>query len=334
MAGGFGNDDYSVSNPLDIVVEGFGQGIDTVNASITYTLGNNVENLNLYGLANINGNGNGLDNIINGNIGNNVLSGGAGDDELNGGRGRDTLNGQLGDDLLNGDAGRDILNGGLGADTLNGGAGNDSGDGGFGNDILSGGRGDDTLSGGFGADTLNGGRGNDSLTGGVGGSIDTFVFSNALTAGNVDDIEDFSSPFDQIALDDAVFTGLGLGALAAGAFRVGAFALDATDRIIYQASTGNLYFDADGVGGTGRQQFAHVDPFTVVTAALSLRAGSFSIATHRWAALPELLVPRPSLTISPLLRSSEMRGRIASTVSPNAAAISSAVWCGCRTMKS
>ncbi len=55
-------------------------GIDTVQSSITYTLGQFIENLTLTGTANINGTGNSLDNILVGNSGNNVLTGGTGSD--------------------------------------------------------------------------------------------------------------------------------------------------------------------------------------------------------------------------------------------------------------
>ena len=55
-------------------------GTDTVAASITYTLGANVENLILTGAANLNGTGNGLSNLLIGNAGNNILNGGAGSD--------------------------------------------------------------------------------------------------------------------------------------------------------------------------------------------------------------------------------------------------------------
>nr|WP_284502689.1 MULTISPECIES: calcium-binding protein [unclassified Caballeronia] len=47
MIGGLGNDTYYVDNVGDQVVELAGEGADTINASISYTLGANVENLTL-----------------------------------------------------------------------------------------------------------------------------------------------------------------------------------------------------------------------------------------------------------------------------------------------
>ena len=80
MAGGAGNDLYLVNTALDTVIEAVDAGKDTVNASVTYTLSGNVENLTLTGAAAINGTGNSLDNVLIGNNATNILIGGAGND--------------------------------------------------------------------------------------------------------------------------------------------------------------------------------------------------------------------------------------------------------------
>ena len=64
-----------------------------------------------------------------------------------------------------------------------------------------------------GADHLHGGLGNDTLEGGLGN--DGFYFENALIASNVDDVLDFTAVNDTFFLDDAVFTALAAGTLAA-----------------------------------------------------------------------------------------------------------------------
>lgn len=137
MSGGTGNDRYRVDNRGDVVVEADGQGTDAVYASVSYRLGDNVENLTMLGNAALSGGGNALANILTGNAGNNVLAGDAGNDTLMGNAGNDTLQGGDANDDLNGGAGNDALFGddgddkfvdgpADGADTITGGDGNDS----------------------------------------------------------------------------------------------------------------------------------------------------------------------------------------------------------------
>lgn len=219
-----GDDEYHVDSEDDVVEEeisaqslhtepsaGTGSNIDTVVAQVSYTLRANIENLRLTGSTGneaLNGTGNASDNLMSGNGGNNRLV------------------------AL---AGNDILDGASGNDTLEGGAGND------------------TLGGGGGADVIAGGAGNDSLGGGSG--ADVFLFDTALSAsGNVDGISDFLPGTDRIHLDNDVFTALSGStplALSATRFAAGAgltSARDADDRIIYNTTTGALYYDADGTG--------------------------------------------------------------------------------------
>ena len=96
---------------------------------------------------------------------------------------------------------------------------------------------------------------------------DAFVFNTTLGAVNVDGITDFSVLDDTIWLENAVFTGLANGVLAAAAFVANAtgLAADASHRIIYETGTGNLYFDADGNGVGARVLFATLNPSLAVT---------------------------------------------------------------------
>lgn len=124
LAGGEGNDLYVVSAGMT-VREARGEGTDAVRSNSAWTLGDNLEHLQLLGTDAIAGTGNTLGNRISGNAGANLLTGLAGNDTLGGGNGHDTLLGGGGDDLLQGGEGNDRLQGGLGADTLNGGFGAD-----------------------------------------------------------------------------------------------------------------------------------------------------------------------------------------------------------------
>lgn len=86
LKGGKGDDTYVVG-ARDSVSESVGEGIDTVESSVTWSLGANLENLTLTGMAAIDGTGNALDNRIRGNEGGNVLRGGLGNDTYLMGRG-------------------------------------------------------------------------------------------------------------------------------------------------------------------------------------------------------------------------------------------------------
>ena len=90
MAGGGGNDLYYVDDTGDVVTEAANEGTDTVNSSISYALGVNVENLQLSGTSAIDGTGNSLNNSLLGNAAANILDGGQGSDAFTGHGGNDT----------------------------------------------------------------------------------------------------------------------------------------------------------------------------------------------------------------------------------------------------
>ncbi len=283
MIGGSGNDTYIVDNEGDQVIETGNDPNDTVESSINYTLGDNIENLILTGNA-INGTGNRLDNKITGNQGNNVLTGEAGNDTLDGGTGVDSLIGGPGNDTYIVDNTRDVITeeANEGTDivlasatyvlspnienlTLTG-NGNINGTGNtldntiIGNDnanSLNGDEGDDTLIGGLGNDNLTGGPGNDRLVGGSG--------QDTLNGGPGEDLFVYESP-DQgpdlitgyIPNDDTIEVsargfGGGLRAgrpISANQFTIGSNATTSAQRFIYLQSgaQNTLFYDPDGSG--------------------------------------------------------------------------------------
>src|SRR3954470_7296296 len=170
---------------------------------------------------------------------------------FNGTEGNDTLIGGADGDLINGNGGNDFLQGGGGADTVLGGAGND------------------TLGGNDGADWLRGGVGNDTVAGGSG--QDQFAFAD-FGATNADLLTDFDAGWDNIQLEQTVFTNIGaFGRFSAGDVRFYSAAgatggHDADDRIVYNSTTGQLYYDADGNGAGAAQLIATIQNHSALQA--------------------------------------------------------------------
>jgi len=121
LDGGAGNDVYIVDDSGDAIVELAGGGTDQIQASATYTLAAELENLFLTGSAAIGGTGNALANYLAGNSAANVLNGAGGNDTLSGGAGDDTLIGGAGDDayLVDASSASDVVdNTGGGSDIV------------------------------------------------------------------------------------------------------------------------------------------------------------------------------------------------------------------------
>jgi Ca2+-binding RTX toxin-like protein len=265
MIGGTGNDLYYVDHAGEMIVENPGEGTDTVHASISYTLGANLENLTLTGSANINATGNGSDNAIVGNSGNNNLTGLGGADTLDGGAGIDTVIYSASPAAVNvslatgvaagGDAQGDVLSN---IENITGSSYADTIEGNSGNNVLKGGGGIDTLTyvhaasgvavnlsitvaqatGGAGIDTVTafenvtGSAFNDSLTGSGG--------ANVLSGGDGNDTMDGGSGADKLLGgngDDNLLGSDGADSLTGGS---GADTMTGGlngDRFVYTATT-------------------------------------------------------------------------------------------------
>jgi Ca2+-binding RTX toxin-like protein len=293
MNGGLGNDTYIVTAGDVLSDPG---GIDTVLSDINWFLDPGFENLTATGSGAVQLTGTNEANVLTGNTGNNFFNPRGGDDTIQGGAGNDqvTLGGggvaSYGSKVIDLGAGFDRLDFSglaksalvvdLAAGTLVGGGTGGAGSAqligieqvfgdGF-NDRLSGSAAAESLNGGGGNDTLDGRGGNDTLTGGLG--ADAFVFDTAPGAGNVDLVTDFVSATDKLTLENGVFTALGAaGDFVAGDVRFAAGAgftsgRDASDRIVYDTTTGNLYYDADGNGAGAAQLFATIQGHPAVAA--------------------------------------------------------------------
>lgn len=269
--GGAGNDTLAGGGGADALNGGTGEDTATyaasfaavqVNLATSTATGGDAQGDALTSIENVTGSAFG--DLLAGNALANKLVGGDGNDELTGGLGGDLLDGGTGQNTARYDASSgavqiNLVTGfGTGADA--------QGDVLINVQNLVGTNFADTLIGDGNANIIFGGGGNDLLAGG--GGADLFVFTSAPdTVANVDAITDFQLGLDTIELAGSVFVGLAPGALSADAFGVGSAAADATDRIVYDPTTGALFFDADGSGVVAQAEFATVTPGLALTAA-------------------------------------------------------------------
>jgi Ca2+-binding RTX toxin-like protein len=283
-----GNDTYIVDSTSDTIIEGFNQGSDTVRSSVSYTLGNNVENLTLTGSKAISATGNSLNNTIISNAANNSLYGREGNDtyivdstsdtiieRLN--QGNDTVSSSVSYKLSNNVENLTLT----GSKTISA----------TGNSL------DNTIIGNDAINSLYGGDGNDHLIGYQPGGWRNSVPSQAqdtLTGGKGADIFEFDDPIQNVTITDFVvaddtiyvkptylidfsegayyYEGFGDiemsfqfmeneeltpgTVITPDQFVIGSAAADASDRLIYNKTTGALLFDVDGTGAIKQEQFA------------------------------------------------------------------------------
>ena len=233
MSGGIGNDAYFVDVTGDVVTENLNEGVDSVNTSISYTLGVNVENLTLTGSLANSGTGNALVNVLTGNSAANTLDGGAGADTMIGGAGNDIYTVDNGGDVVTEQVadGTDLVNASvsytLAANienlTLTGSAAIN----GFGNAQ------DNVIAGNVSANTLAGAEGNDQYRFNLGGGADRIIETSGI---------------DRVVFDTGITTAMVTASRANGVIKL---AVSANDSISFdELGAGNyaveLFEFADG----------------------------------------------------------------------------------------
>lgn len=285
LQGGLGDDTYRVFSAIDTIVEATGAGNDRVftsGNSYALTAGVEVEYVSASvqaGTEAIYLVGNQLEQVIVGNYGNNILDSGQGAvtgqtvrnqaGDLTAG---DTLIGLFGNDVYRVYSSNDVIQeaDGQGTDSVF-----TSGNYTLAADVsvetlstenqasttatltLTGNNLSQTVIGNQAANTIDGGAGADTLTG-LGGS-DTFAFTTALGTGNVDTLSDFA-PGDFIGLAAGIFAAAtDNGGIAADEFYVmGSGTQTADQSLVYNQSTGQLFYDADGSGSGAAVLFAQL----------------------------------------------------------------------------
>ncbi len=248
LVGGLGNDTYRLEEQGNVIVEGVGGGVDTVeilsflapgSVLVDFTLGEAVE-IEVITIASESVNG--AVNVIEGNSFAQTFNDSSDGNELRGNGGADTLNGNDGDDILLGESGADVIFGGNGRDFLDGGEGGEA-------DRMYGGADDDQFDGFAGDDTFDGGTGNDTALGGLGN--DLFFVQDAG-----DDITEFEGEgtADRVAARESFSLLTGSNArlaeieLLGTASTAGTTAINLTGNTLRQTITGNA---GDNVLHTG-----------------------------------------------------------------------------------
>ncbi len=229
-------------------------------------------------------NGSSLDDIVIGGYGNDTIRTGNGDDVIYGGAGSDTMTGGAGADTYIvgsgdkiyervGDAGNDsvktsvtysllagqsieklttIDNNGAAKLNLYGNERSQTIIGNAGVNFIDGKEGNDVINGSFGKDILNGGAGNDY-----------FVFDTVLSSNNIDRIKDFNAANDTFRLDDLIFSEFTRpNKISATEFALVSSAssvVSSNAHILYNKSTGTLYYDENGGSAADRIAFAVLD---------------------------------------------------------------------------
>ncbi|SJM94303.1 putative calcium-binding protein [Crenothrix polyspora] len=260
--GGGGIDTVSYTNVNNVDANLINVSVNLAKSTATHS--NQYVFLNSYTDTLIN-----IENII-GSTGNDTLIGDSFNNQFTGDLGNDTLEGGEGIDTV-------IFSNAYRAVTVNLTAGSATGQGidkltnienivgSNYNDVLTGSNAINLIKANAGNDSLNGRLGNDILTGGLG--QDKFIFNTAIKA-NIDKITDFSVVNDTVQLENAIFTQLtSTGVINSGYFKIAKVAADSNDYLVYDKTTGALFYDADGNGAQIAVQIATVGVNLALTTA-------------------------------------------------------------------
>lgn len=234
-----------------------------------------------------------------------LMAGYAGDDTLTGTDSTDYISGGADDDMLSGLAGNDKIDAGTGNDTVDGGDGDDTIVGLAGNDYLDGGAGADILEGGLGKDTLEGSAGDadtfvfraatdmgalnfDVIVGFESGTdhiqlgkallpTTMYLVKDAVGADGINevytaagktlvDVQDAAGTKVTIAKNADVAGAWFRSDLTVSTSGFVSAGLGAEDRVVYDATTGTLWYDADGKSSTAAVKIAVLDGAPALTA--------------------------------------------------------------------